>query len=170
MIKIRNVKQAQRSALKWIHQAVEEAEEVARGLAVVGFKQIVEQSAQKSGNFAGNWQFSINSINYEFKDLNLLPEGATRDDWFIMGDSPAINYAYNNNRGRENGFKLGSTIHIANSATEVDDPYAVRIESGEVHFRPGNIGAPVASTVVHLGALYRFIGKASAQALKGEKI
>lgn len=169
-LKVKNQKKFTRAINKWIDEATKEAADVARGLAVVGFNQVLEQSAQRSGNFAGNWQFSINQVNYDFKDLGLLSKDADELDWYIMGDLPAINYAISNNKGRDKGYVLGDTFYISNSAHEGADNYAIRIEKGEIEFRPGNMGMPAASAALYLSAYYGRIGKAEAATLKKERI
>lgn len=169
MIKVRNSKQARKSMMKWIKESTQEAAEVANGLTVTAFVQILEHSAQQTGDFAGNWQYSINSVNYEFKELGLAEEEA---DWFIMGDTPAIIHAMQNNHGRDRGFKLGDTFHIANSAKGGihGDAYAHKIESGAIKFRSGNMGMPVANAALYLGAFYGRPNLAQATLLRGKRL
>ncbi|OFV49700.1 MULTISPECIES: hypothetical protein [Oligella] len=172
MIKLKaaNLRKFEHEMNKWIKESELEATEVARGLAVTGFNQILERSAQRSGDFAANWQFSINAVNYTFKNLKLLPEGASPDDWFIMGDKPAINYAKQNNKGRDRGYKLGDTFYVSNSATNAGNDYAVWIEEGSINFREGNLGMPVASAMIYIGSLYGHIGKVQVQQLIAERL
>lgn len=169
-LKAKNLRKFEREMNKWIHKSEQEAADVARGLAVVGFNQILEQSAQRHGDFVANWQFSINNVNYHFENLELIPYDSDELDWFIMGDSPAINYAKQNNKGRDRGYKLGDTFYVANSATNSGDDYAIRIEKGNIEFRVGNMGMPVASATLYLGAWYGLVGKAQAKALQKEKL
>lgn len=161
MITVKTNSRAVRQGFEeWLEKAQAEVEQTIKGASVEVFKMVLRNSPQFSGDFVGNWNYSVGEPDYKFEYLDLIQPG---EEPFIMGDSPAINYAIAQNAGRESGFNLGDTIYFANSA-EHDTPYAVAIEENAVKFRIGNIGAPLERTVFEFGSQYKEIGKHSANA------
>lgn len=135
---------------QWAEGVREQMAQAARGLALEALREITEQSPQYSGDFAANWKLSVGAPNFSFQGQLFSLTGGPR----LMGDREAIEYAWANNQGALNGFRLGDTIYLANSA-EHDQAYAWRIEDNKIKFRPGNKGAPLRNWYEKAQVVYR---------------
>lgn len=153
---------------RWLDAVEDEVADVANGLTVKLFNHIVEISPQYSGDFAGNWQYSVNTINTTFTPLNLLDQSPLRIP-FLQGGKQAITYAKAMNKGRDTNYKLGDTFYISNSAVH-DEAYALKIENNEIKFRPGNQGGTIARALATVAPAYYTVGKADVQALRRTKL
>jgi hypothetical protein len=136
-----------------------------QGLARELLITLVNNSAQFSGDFAANWNYSVGTPNYSFKE-NVFngrylktaigpygrPQGITSK--LIMGHQAALQVALA--KVKSSGFALGQTIYLTNAAHH-DEPYAEMIESGTVKFRSGNIGHPVARSLALVSTKYSVI-------------
>ena len=119
------------------------------------FGQILQGSPQYSGDFAASWRVSYHSVDYTYEN-DLFIHDVIETGPFQRGSRKPIDHA----KGRAQWPKLGlgSHIYLSNSAAH-EEPYAWKIESGAIHFRPVNEGADhvVARTVTYVGNLYKTI-------------
>lgn len=154
----------------WVEKVKEETAQVARGLAAEAFQLILQNSPQYSGDFVGNWQFSVNAINTTFTKLNLLDQDPIREP-FGAGSKPGITYAQVMNKGRDEYIKLGDTMYISNSAVH-DEPYALKIEEGTINFRhhAGNQGHVIERTLKNLAPRYMEINPIQVQRLRRKRL
>jgi hypothetical protein len=172
MLQAKNLDAFFKQVKDWSAQQKVVVGEVGRGLSAYAFNHLPPISAQYSGDFAANWKYKVGSVDPNFTE-NVLPDiakvgrhsGGLSDSAVahytsarIKGHPDAINYAYSANAGKEGEFTFGSTAYISNSANH-DEHYAWKIENGSIKFRPGNIGHPVAYTVLKMSA--RFSGQLS---------
>ena len=152
MFRIVNIEQVNSTIDKWLATVDEMAVEFCKGFSIQVFAGVVQHSVQYSGDFAANWKYELNTITPKFqagaasseyektkllwthgKDKRPFKEVFQGIDGF--GDTTVAQaYAFRANRGADEGFKLGDTIFIHNSAVH-DEPYAVGIESGTVSKR-----------------------------------
>lgn len=133
----------------WLRDAETLAVHVARGLSAEVFELVLQMSPQYSGDFAGNWKYSVGSPDRSFSKLGLMTKKRSHDTgpatWsrnvpFITGSILAIKVARTLNAGEDLGLiRLGQTAYISNSAYHTD-AYAWEIENNEIMFRAGNYG------------------------------
>lgn len=158
---------------KWEEDALQEIEAVAVGYIGHAFRFLVENSAQGSGDFAANWNYSINELDYSFT-RDAVDGGGTRDTVSfilqdrIMGHPLAVNYAIDNARQVQAQFALGDKVYFTNAAQH-DENYAWKIENNQIKFRSGNEGAPRAKTKLYMSK-YEFITPSVGQQLKASKL
>lgn len=144
---------------KWLEDVEALATKVAKGLAATTLHNVLNFSVQYSGDFAANWNYSINSIDTTFTPGAVVgPDNISK---YKFGKEPnegsfqalisremsgsldeAPQFALRRNRGKDNSFKLGDTIYISNSAKH-DDAYAVGIETGTIHLKESGNYAPL---------------------------
>lgn len=163
---IRNLDKFIGSLDTWIEKVQDETMHVANGIVATIFHDILQRSAQSSGDFAGNWQYSINYVNTTFNELNLRDQGKPL---FKVGDHQAITYAKAMNRGRDKGYKIGDTFYLSNSA-EHEEPYAMKIERNQIDFRYPNQGETRAKAIKNIVDQYSKVSKMQAQILKRKKL
>lgn len=172
-VEIKNVEQVARQWDEWMAAVEQEVADVANGITVELFNKILEFSPQFSGDFVGNWKYSINKVDVSFESLPFLDaQPAGRLEPFHCGSMPAIIYARQMNKGKDHGYKLGDTFYLSTSA-EHDDAYAPMIEEeGRIKFRPdtGNAAKPVERAIVAVMPQYTTITRQQAQRLKKEKL
>lgn len=152
----------------WFDKVEAETAHVANGITVELFREILQTSPQSSGDFVGNWQYSINGINRTFNELNLLDQDK---GLFRAGDSQAITYAKAMNKGRDANYKLGDTFYLSNSAAHAE-PYALKIENGTINFRSyvGNTGETIAKALMAVLPKYINVSKLQANKLARTKL
>lgn len=169
MLSVRNLDKFAASLDAWLEDTGDTVAHVANGLTVELFNEILPTSPQFSGDFAGNWQYSINTVNTTFNPLNLLDQ--PKQAAFKAGDHPAIAYSKAMNKGRDASYKLGDTFYLANSAYH-DEAYAVMIENEEINFRrwAGNRGATVDEAFRKVLPKYTNITKQQAYKLARKKL
>lgn len=158
----------------WEKAARDEVEAVAVGYIGTAFRFLLDHSAQASGDFAANWNYSLNAENYSFTKNAVRNPDEVVDvvDLFkgVSAEDPlAINYAINNARAEQARFKLGDKVFFTNTATH-DEQYAWKIEKNTIRFRQGNEGAPVEKTKVHMTSMYGYINGTDGDILKGNKL
>ena len=144
----------------WVAAIKQETEVVALGLGKRVFEKLLYESPQYSGDFVGNWKVSVDAPNTSFKELpRVLKEPVGR------GDEYAIGYAKSHTAWPN--LTLGKTLFISNSAYH-DEPYALKIETGEIEFRPINEGAEhvAARSVQFVANRYGHVGKRQLAALQ----
>lgn len=144
MIKVKNLDSFDAAVQQWFAAVENAAAEAAVGIAHQVFEEVLETSPQYSGDFVANWkvstnpnysEFTPNAVGGYFKgkgDLNAM------GPIFQMGSSPAMQYARSNAKWPK--IKLGKSIYLHNNARH-DEPYAWKIENGEIRLRPVNEGA-----------------------------
>lgn len=153
---------------KWLSDIEYLAEEAAKGLIYKAHDIATERSPQYSGDFVANWKLSYKLPDLSF-DPHLFPgkqfpvaEGETP---FHQGDMPAMLYSINHRTGKLDGFRLGDTLWLSNSAKHDDDifgqTYAWLIEDGLVKLRPENYGGdgPLKQVKESLSTNYTVIGR-----------
>lgn len=168
-VEVRNIDKFALGVERWLEKTEDRVMHVANGIAVELFEEVLRTSPQFSGDFAANWQYSINSINSTFNELNLLDDPARPS--FGAGSHPAIQYAKTMNKGRDTGYQLGDTLYIANSAYH-DEPYALLIENQQINFRrwAGNRGATVQHAFLTVLPKYENVSPLAATRLARKKL
>lgn len=159
-VKINGLENLDKVFAGWLTAVKQEAEAVAIDLGKRVFEKILYESPQYSGDFAANWNVSVDAPDTSFKELpRVLREPVGR------GDEYAINYA--KTHATWPSLSLGKTLVISNSAYH-DEPYALKIETGEIEFRPINEGAEhvAARSVQFVANRYGHIGKRQLAALR----
>lgn len=177
MLEIKNLDELVRQLEKWEGDVYEHARQVFVGLTVKYFKALVTTSAQYSGDFAGNWNYSIGRPDYTFKD-NLFPgrDRANVSDARIdsinprrgEGDGEAVSYAFKRARSQILNVALVDTVYFTNAAHH-DEPYADLVYEDKIKFRPanrGNMQARVADIMRH----YEVVDARKAVYLRREKL
>lgn len=157
----------------WEASAVAELEAVATGYIAEAFRYLVSNSAQGSGDFAANWNYSLNRPDYSFT-RDAVDGGRVRDivsfvlQDRVMGHPLAVNYAIDHAKAAQAQFKLGDRVYFTNVATH-DEQYAWKIEDNKISFRAGNEGAPVQRTLIYMQQ-YNYINASTALKLKAERL
>lgn len=122
---------------KWIAAVKNETAEAAVGMAKLTFHNLLINSPQYSGDFAASWRVGYGGIqDHSYESGFSSPANA--DEAYKRGDADAIQFA--KNKASWGALKLGSRIVLSNTATH-DEPYAMKIENGEIHFRSVNMGS-----------------------------
>lgn len=171
MIKVENLEQVFSDIDNWLAATEAQIEGVARGLATDALNTLLEHSPQYSGDFAANWNLSVNVPDHSFEAGIFGKTFAVKDSGspFSRGDLPAMQYAKAKAKGKLDGFKLGDTIWISNSAKHLE-LYAWKIENNQIKFRPGNYGETIRITMDEMRIAYTEISRAGAERLIREKI
>ena len=134
----------------WFVAVERAAQDAAAGLAFVALQRVLEESPQYTGDFVSGWEVSFNTPANIWRPAKILNRNMIDSgyiDPFEKGDEPAISYAEGNAWPRLSAAKsqpLGTDIYLSNSAVH-DEPYAWKIERGEIDFRSVN---PSSSHVV----------------------
>lgn len=165
MIEVKNSGDFIKALDDWEGAIIDMTWRAVQGLAKELLITLVNNSAQFSGDFAANWNYSVGVPNYTFRE-NIFggrylqvevgqygrPVGVTSK--LIMGHQAALKEALARVKG--SSFQLGQTIYLTNSAAH-DDAYADMIENGTIKFRSGNIGQPVARSLATVSGKYSII-------------
>lgn len=157
MIKADNLDEFFKGIDLWQQQVEAEVTAVAKNLASYALRHVLAVSPQYSGDFVANWNMSVGQPDTSFTKGVFQPRSKDFPP-FLMGDLAAQNAALSRNTGRLNGFKLGQTIWISNTAHHMDF-YSFKIENNEITFRAGNMGAPVERTMVKMANEFGIITK-----------
>lgn len=113
--KIEGLNAVQMKISRWLKSKEDGALEIARGLAAAKLATLIKHSPQYSGDFAANWNYSINVVDRSY-DEDQVVQKATGEPYEQL-DRPAINLGLAKNRGKDNGLKLGDTVYISNFST-----------------------------------------------------
>jgi len=148
----------------WLGAVEDAAAKAAVGIAKETFNQLLQGSPQYSGDFAASWRVGYGVVDRTYEQ-DLFIEGLFIDGPFQRGSRKAIDFAQANAKWRP--LKLGEHIYLSNSTTHTE-PYAWKIESGQIRFRPVNSGSEhlVRRTVTHLGNIYKSLGNAQLSSMK----
>ena len=146
-VKVNNLNEVNATVLAWFGAVKAAAEEAAVGMAKVAFEQILKEGPQYSGDFVANTKVSFGTVDASFtpnalgwrREHRFGPANPAENLAFKRGDTPAIDYAMS--RANWAGFKLGQPIFITSNAVHDSEPYAIKIETGQIAFRPVNEGA-----------------------------
>lgn len=162
VIKVTNLSTFNAEVEKWFAAVEKAAAEAAVGLAQVALDEILENSPQYSGDFVANWKVG-NSVTSDFT-MNAVG-GMNSKVPFKRGDNPAIAYA--KSQAKWPTPSLGKAIYLYNNAKH-DEPYAPKIEKGEIKFRDVNEGAdhPVRKAMLNVSFLYTNIGPVQLDGLR----
>ena len=133
--KVENLDSAFGTLDKWVDEVRGKAEKQLRVVSRYALKWLSTHSPQYTGDFAANWRAAVNSVDDAFIYHAVYQYGQTEP--FKQGDRPAISYAIDRNAYLIQEAELGDYVTIANSATH-DVPYAWKIESNQINFRPEN--------------------------------
>mgnify|MGYP001194513573 FL=1 len=134
----------------WFGAVEKAAQDAAAGLAEIALQQVLEESPQFTGDFVSGWEVGFNNPPNIWRPAKLLTHKMISSgvvDPYEKGDAPAIEHALNKAWPRLSAAKaqpLGTDIYLSNSAVH-DEPYAWKIERGEIDFRSVN---PSSSHVV----------------------
>ena len=140
----------------WFGAVEKAAQDAAAGLAFVALQRVLEESPQYTGDFVSGWEVTFNTPANIWRPAQILTHKMIDSgyvDPFEKGDEPAISYAEGKAWPRLSAAKaqpLGTDIYLSNSAVH-DEPYAWKIESGEIDFRSVN---PNADRVAERGAMF----------------
>ena len=167
---IRGLAAVERQVKKWMDQVEQDAQETARGLSVDLLNRMIENSPQWTGDFASNWRYSINSVDYTYDEGDVPPKpGAIVEPWKQF-DQPAVQLGKAKNRGKDLKFKLGDDVYISNSSTH-DEPYAQGVFDGSVKLRDVNRRVVLASVLEDFNATYgKVLNANQVKRLKGRRI
>ncbi len=136
--------------------AVERAtQDAAAGLAFVALQRVLEESPQYTGDFVSGWEVGFNTPPNIWRPAQILTHKMIDSgvEPYQKGDEPAISRAENKAWPRLSAAKvepLGTNIYLSNSAVH-DEPYAWKIERGEIDFRSVN---PNADRVAERGVMF----------------
>lgn len=140
----------------WFDAVEAAAQQSAAGLGQVALTRILEESPQYTGDFVGGWEVGFNAPPLIWRPPRFIKRNAIEtgvSEPFQKGDEPAIDYALAKGEPRLTAAAaqpLGTTIYLSNSAVH-DEPYAWKIELGQIDFRPVN---PNADRVVERATLF----------------
>ena len=140
----------------WFGAVERAAQDAAAGLALVTLRRVLEESPQYTGDFVSGWEVSFNTPTNIWRPAQILTHkmiAAGYSDPFEKGDEPAISRAEGKAWPRLAAAKaqpLGTAIYLSNSAVH-DEPYAWKIELGEIDFRSVN---PNADRVAERGVMF----------------
>lgn len=140
----------------WFGAVEKAAQDAAAGLAEIALQQVLEESPQFTGDFVSGWEVGFNNPPNIWRPAKLLTHKMISSgvvDPYEKGDAPAIEHALNKAWPRLSAAKaqpLGTDIYLSNSAVH-DEPYAWKIERGEIDFRSVN---PNADRVAERGAMF----------------
>ena len=150
MIDISNLSQFTAQLDQFADGVEQSVESVAEALAHEALVYLVNHSAQYSGDFTANWNYSVGIPNTSWKEdiFNL-----NASEPVIMGHGRAISYAMSKKRKDYRPIVLGETIYLTNGSQH-DQAYAQMIEDNQIDFRPGNSGAPMARTIEYIASRY----------------
>ena len=164
MLKVSGLSEFDNAVKGWLGAVEEVAAQAAVGLAKETFAQLLQGSPQYSGDFAASWRVGYGNVDTSYEQ-NLFVEPLFIDGPFQRGSRKAIDFA--NGKAKWRPLKLGEHIYLSNSATHTE-PYAWKIESGQINFRPVNSGSDhlVRRTVTHLGNTYKTMGKSQLSSMK----
>lgn len=178
MLKIQGLAQLDQVTNTWLASCHEVAENTARGYVAETFWYILQTSPQYSGDFVANWHMSLGTPSYTFSENTLKVTKLARNGlfkWhshiFQEGDDPAISHAASAAMPVLSSFKLGVPVYFTNSAAH-DEPYAVKIESNAIAFRPVNTsgGGVMFRAMNVMASRYQRIGPALALKLQGASL
>lgn len=144
MIELLNLAKFDATVQGWFSAVRTAAAEAAVGLAHEAFEEILDHSPQYSGDFVANWRVGTQTTD-EFTSGAV--SGGSLMPIYGKGDEPAKVYARSHAQWPK--LTLGQSLYLYNSARH-DEPYAWKIESGDIVFRPINEGS---DHPVHLAAL-----------------
>lgn len=170
MFKIKNHNKVLADIDKWMADVEAEYLRIAVALMRMMLSQSLKYSPQYSGDFAANWNLSVNLIDVTFNEGVFpskrfpVPDG---QEPFQRGDAPAISYAFKANDGKLGSAKLGDTLWLANSAAH-HDLYAWKIEDNLIKLRPVNFGGegPLGKVKAHMLAHFSRIDKSNVEFLR----
>jgi hypothetical protein len=140
----------------WFDAVEVAAQQSAAGLGQVALTRILEESPQYTGDFVGGWEVGFNTPPLIWRPPRFVKSkdiDAGAAEPYQKGDDLAIDYALGKGEPRliaAAAQPLGTSIYLSNSAVH-DEPYAWKIESGQIDFRPVN---PNADRVVERGVLF----------------
>lgn len=141
-IKIEGLDRSHKRMLDWLNKEVKGATQVFRGYAAEHLALLIRNSPQESGDFAANWNYSLNVPDTSFEEGRVPPP---------LGDKPyeqlspqAIGIGLWHNLGKDASIKLGDTVYFTNRATHEDqrgvkDAYYQRILNGTMNLRDANM-------------------------------
>lgn len=182
MLKVDNISQVQKDLDAWINGFEKQAPSIVRSYAAQTFHILLGRSAQFSGDFAANWNVSLNTPDTSFRQFVATRNDGTKrgrswdvsDSNYKRGDKPAMTEAKMRNEGALQGYKLGDTILMSNAShhmrgkTKKLDYYAPAIEANQIAWRTGNkdAGNPIAKTKLWMTTRYQALDRATVANLK----
>lgn len=125
---------------------------VIRGMTVTIWRDVLKWTPQYHGRMAASWTYSIGAPTFVDRSAAVDFVGPRRTqigkfapvDALYKGHPVGIGVANAASAGREQGYKLGDTVWIANGVDHGEGPYSQAIESGEIPLRlvnrPGRPG------------------------------
>ena len=116
--KIVGMNAVQMKISRWLKSKEDDALKTARGLAAVKLATLIKHSPQYSGDFAANWNYSINSVDTSYDERQVVQK--SDGEPYEQFDRPAINLGLAKNSGKDNGLKLGDTVYISNFSTHTE--------------------------------------------------
>lgn len=157
MLRVKNLARVMEQAERFLARAEREATEAARGLAAELANRMIENSPQWSGDFASNWRFSVNSVDYSHDEGDVPPKSGSIPEPWQQFSRPAVQMGKAKIRGMDASFKLGDTIFISNSSSHGGETYAGDIFSGKVRLREVNRNVLIADVLSDFNAEFGVI-------------
>lgn len=155
MLKVVNRGQFDSQCAAWLGAVRAGAERAVVKMMKDAQKHATQISPVYSGDFASNW-----NVSYGQPDTTFI---SSQGDYMRV-DSSLNAHPLTSSAGvglgnfNMSGFKLGQTAYLTNAA-EHDEPYAWKIEKGQINFRPVNQGKDrvAGKTFTHLEINYKTI-------------
>lgn len=164
MLKVSGLAEFDAAVKGWLGAVEETAAKTAVSIAKDTFGMLLRGSPQYSGDFTASWRVGYNNVDRTYEQ-NLFSDDLFSAGPFQQGSHKAMDFARAKAKWRP--LKLGEHIYISNSATHTE-PYAWKIESGQIKFRAVNSGSEhlVRRTVTFLGNIYQTLGKPQLGSMK----
>lgn len=153
---------------------------VVRGLTVEIWKGILVKTPQYYGRMAASWSYSIGTPEYTDRSSMVPPvpdegaedeEGGPKFKTYYRGHRRALEVANSVNAGRDQKFRLGDVVWIANGVDHGEGGYSQDIEDGNVNLYRWNLpGRPVSRTLDQVEAKYRWSWQYRLLALKEQRL
>ena len=164
VLKVSGLAEFDNAVKGWLGAVEETAAKATVELAKQTLGMLLQGSPQYSGDFAASWRVGYGHVDRTYEQ-NRFSDDVFSAGPFQQGSRKAIDFAQGNAKWRP--LKLGEHIYISNSATH-EEPYAWKIESGQIKFRAVNSGSEhlVRRTVTFLGNIYQTLGKPQLGSMK----
>ena len=140
-VKIEGVDREIKRLLRWVDVETKDATQVFKGYAAEHLAVLIRNSPQSSGDFAANWNYSLNTPDTSFEE-GRVPPSVDKGE-YQQFDPQAIAIGLLHNLGKDAHIKLGDTVYFTNTATHtnhkgIPDPYYQKILDGTMNLRDVN--------------------------------
>jgi hypothetical protein len=136
-VSVSNIGRVRMDFNNWLILVKEEETQRLRTESTRALHWLTRHSPQYSGDFAANWKVAVNEVDTSF-EVGAVSQGLSEDNLYHQGSTPAIRHATQEGLPVIYSAHLGDAVTISNSAIH-DRPYAWKIESDQILFRPENV-------------------------------